>query len=475
MVVLLQLYRLVVILTSEANLYVDEAYYFLWAQSLEWGYYSKPPVIGWVIWLTTNLFGDSEVGVKIGSIFLYPLTTWAVYLIAKELYDEKIAFYTGLMFITLPSVSFSSVIISTDVVLLLFWAWTLLFFFKAVESGERRHWLLAGLFAGLGMLSKYNMVLFLPAALMVLTFHRPYRRHFRSPYLYLAIMLALAIFLPNVWWNYEHGFASFQHTKDISQLENRELIHPNRLGDFLAGQFLVFGPVFFGVLLYLTARWKKFFVQDLGYRNLAIFALFFLGFISTLALLSEANLNWAAPAYIGATVLVSAFLLRKNLAWLLHLSIGLHLVLMASFYHFRTIAPALGVELKWGNDPYKRVLGWDKLGESVQSVWKKYPEAILLGDSRTDLSEMIYYIQPRPFGRHDYWNPDDSLLNHFELFSKMDERIGKDFLYVTRKKTPEGVEGYFDSIHPVKTIEIPMYQNFTRIYSIYLLKGFKGY
>ncbi|HIP47304.1 MAG TPA: phospholipid carrier-dependent glycosyltransferase, partial [Campylobacterales bacterium] len=132
LLVLFWVYRLIVLLNAPYDLYLDEAYYFNWAQNVDWGYYSKPPMLSWLIYLTTSLFGDGQVAIKIGSMILYPITTYVIYLIGLELFDKKVAFYSALIFFTLPSVWMSSMIISTDVVLLLFWSLALLFFIKAI-------------------------------------------------------------------------------------------------------------------------------------------------------------------------------------------------------------------------------------------------------------------------------------------------------------------------------------------------------
>ena len=115
-------YRLALALSSGLTLYVDEAQYWLWAQNLDWGYFSKPPMIALAIWLPTQVCGDSEPCIRAAPLIAYPITTLLVYAAARRLFDNRTALLAGLVFLTMPGVSLSSLIISTDVLLFLFWA-----------------------------------------------------------------------------------------------------------------------------------------------------------------------------------------------------------------------------------------------------------------------------------------------------------------------------------------------------------------
>jgi 4-amino-4-deoxy-L-arabinose transferase-like glycosyltransferase len=110
---LLLVLRLLWIKTNNLELYADEAQYWVWSQHLDFGYYSKPPFVAWIIALSTSLLGNEEVGVRFFSPILHFITGWIVYLTAKE-FDERAAFWAGLVYLTMPAISVSSTIISTD-------------------------------------------------------------------------------------------------------------------------------------------------------------------------------------------------------------------------------------------------------------------------------------------------------------------------------------------------------------------------
>ncbi|HHD78267.1 MAG TPA: hypothetical protein ENK98_01290, partial [Epsilonproteobacteria bacterium] len=63
-IIILSVYRAFMLYTINPDLYIDEAYYWVWSQNFDWGYYSKPPMIAWVISLATGLAGESSLVMK---------------------------------------------------------------------------------------------------------------------------------------------------------------------------------------------------------------------------------------------------------------------------------------------------------------------------------------------------------------------------------------------------------------------------
>ena len=465
-VTIISFYRLFILLHAGIDLYVDEAYYWGWSKELDFGYYSKPPMIAWVIALFGKICGDSQLCIKLPSLVLYPITSIFVYLIAKELFDKRVAFYSGIVFITLPAVSMSSLIISTDVVLLLFWSMSLYFFIKAINSDKNIYWALAAISAGAGLLSKYTMILFLISIFCYLILDERYRRHLKNPKLYLSIITAASIYFPNLLWNAMHHYITFVHTKNLSGIEKSSFLHFNKMVEFLASQFLVFGPIFFGVFLYLLKD-----ITKPKYRLLFCFSLPFLAIITLQALLSKALANWAAPTYIAATILVTAYLIQRKK--LLFAGIIINILMALALYHYHDIAKAMHIELTSKTDPYKRVLGYKELAKKLQPIIAKYPDTKLLFDDRTIMAEMIYYLKPHPFDAQIF-NPEHRIASQYHLKKDLNNHLHENFLYITKKDGKKALP-YFASIKKIATITIRLYKDYARIYNVYLVEDFKGY
>ncbi len=462
------LYRLCILSTLKVDLYIDEAYYFNWAKHLDFGYYSKPPMLSLLIAFTTWLFGDGVLAIKVGANLIYPITAYIIYLIAKELFDERIAFYSALTFITIPAVYLSSLIISTDVVLLFFWALSMLFFIKALKYDSWFDWVMAGVFSGFGLLSKYNFIFFLLSVILIFFYIPKYRKNFKNPKFYIAMLLAFLIFLPNLWWNYQNDFISFVHTKEISHVEGK-LIHPNKFLEFFLAQFIIFGPILFFYFWLLI--FKREVLKDERYFILFAFAITLLGFIMVLSFLSRSFANWAAPSYISALILVVAYLIKNSKKSLVIASIVLHSLLGISLYHYKDIANYFGVDLKKKFDPYHRVVGYSDLISKIKSIKERYPSYYILSKRRGDVAELDYYLKEKTY----IFNPNKEMENQYHMDRDLNKLRGKSFIYVGKDDDEDELKPYFSEVKRIKKISTKVDSDFNRTYTLFEVIRFKGY
>src|SRR6478672_10285310 len=169
------LIRIGVLIATPLQLYPDEAQYWWWAQVPDWGYFSKPPLIAWIVWLTTR-FSDAEWAIRIASPLLHAGTALIVFGIGRIAYDGRVGFWSALIYATLPGISYSSGLISTDVPLLFCWAVALYAFLRARDDENWRRPLLCGVALGVGLLAKYAMLYFLLGAVVAAAGEPPSRR-----------------------------------------------------------------------------------------------------------------------------------------------------------------------------------------------------------------------------------------------------------------------------------------------------------
>jgi 4-amino-4-deoxy-L-arabinose transferase-like glycosyltransferase len=460
--------RLIWLAATTAELYPDEAQYWFWSLHPALGYYSKPPLVAWVIGLTTRVLGDSEFAIRLTAPFLHAIAAAFVYGIAARLYDRRTGFWSALAYITLPGVSLSAFLISTDAVLLPCWAAALYAFIRAREPGGERWWLAVGIAAGLGLLAKYAMAYWLLSAFGYVLLVRDERRHF--PRLLGASLIALLLYLPNVWWNWQHDFVSYRHVRDNAEIAG-VLFHPGAFLEFFASQFAVFGPLCFAALIAIAARPRS--LAEPRARLLAAFALPALVMMLGVGLLSRAQPNWAAPTYVSATVLVVAWALGREWRRGLRIAIAINLAGAVALFGVGDALAAAGIAIPARYDPLHRLHGWRALGQQVGAAMAGYPGLTLLADDRELLAALVYYVRPHPLGAVE-WNPIPGIWDQFLLANNLAGHVGEDFLAVTKHGLIEEMRPVFAEIVPLGTIRSHAGAVRERPYALYILRGYRG-
>jgi hypothetical protein len=468
--------RLLWIASGAADLYPDEAQYWLWSLHPAFGYYSKPPVVAWLIAATTRLAGtDNELAVRMAAPLLHFGTALMVYAIAQRLYDVRTAFWSSIVYATLPGVWVSAVIMSTDAPLLFCWSVALYAFVRAREPagetrGGGRWWWLVGVACGFGLLSKYAMVYWMISALLYLAVYRGERRHL--PRFGAAMVLALLIYAPNFVWNWQNGFVSYHHTEANAALSG-PLFHPANFLAFFGSQFGVFGPVLFGALLVCVALARQT-LRAPREAMLAFFALPTLAMMFVVSFLSRAEPNWSAPTYLSATILVVAFLLAQAPRILIWGSVALHVVAAVAVAEARPLTHLVGYNLPGKYDPLHRLKGWRELGTSVGRMLAENPGTHLMSDDRELMAALVYYISPHPLDSLK-WNGEGGIHDQFDLTTDPKSFIGDDFLLISYRNNIDEITSRFAAVGDVDRITIFLGPGLARVYQVRLLRGFKGY
>lgn len=470
-------FRLMALAVNRTDLFFDEAQYWSWSLVPEFGYYSKPPLIAWIIRAATSVCGHGEACIRAASPILHTATAWFVYLVGRHLYDARTGFWAAIAFATLPGVSFSSGIISTDVPLLLCWAGALYAFVRLMDD-PNGSWLPAvglGTAIGLGLNAKYAMVYFILCAVLFLVTTPARRPLLRDIRLYAALGIAGLLIVPNVIWNARHAFATIGHTADNANW-GRSLFHPAKMAEFFLAQFGVFGPVFFAVLLWsVWQAWRT--SRAEADRLLLWLSLPIIAIITVQAFLSRAHANWAAVAYVPATILVSAQLLRwsDGARWLRG-SIALHGAV--AVFLAAGLASAGRVQLPIENDPLARLLGWKDLGKAIGKELEsarltQRPYRAVLTDERLLTATLIYYLRKdetpvlawRPAGA----KPRD----HYELTRPYQATNGEPVLFVSLNPTGGAVVERFTTVRRLAPITTTAGGANTRAVHLFAVDGLK--
>ncbi|MEO8894413.1 MAG: glycosyltransferase family 39 protein, partial [Rhizomicrobium sp.] len=213
----------------------DEAYYWLWSRHLAAGYYDHPPLIAFLIRGGTLLFGDNEFGVRFCGVLLSIAASWFVWRAAQAiLRDDAKAALAALLFNLTLMTGVEMLAVTPDTPSIVATAAFLFCLAKIQETRDGRWWLWAGVAAGLGLLSKYSGLFAGAGALVWLLTSPRERAWLKTPWPWAGGMLALLIFLPNLWWQSQHDWMTFAF--QFGRVTGGHLTL-RFLGEFIGAQF----------------------------------------------------------------------------------------------------------------------------------------------------------------------------------------------------------------------------------------------
>ncbi|WP_044539224.1 glycosyltransferase family 39 protein [Bradyrhizobium sp. LTSP885] len=247
---------------SVLDLRTDEAYYWTWSKESVLSFLDHPPMIAWFIRFGTAIFGDTNLGVRFSGVVGMLVTQLLLADIVRRVTRNNVravilalllpeaALYYGLL---MAKVAPDTALIPFAVAML----WSLVL---TAQSNDGRWWLAAGLFAGLSLLSKFTAIMLIPAVAAFALVPDWRWRWLRSPYPYLAALIAIAVFSPVLIWNAQHDWASFRFQAVRAIADHGFLLRT--VGEFIGIQFGLVGFVLLPVTLFATVlmAWR-------GYRG----------------------------------------------------------------------------------------------------------------------------------------------------------------------------------------------------------------
>ena len=411
--------RVAGLFASPVELYPEEAQYWLWSRHLAFGYFSKPPMIAWAI-ATTSRFGDGGAWVRLAAPLAHGIAALAIARAGRRLYNGWTGLWGAMLYGLAPGVQLSSAVIATDCLVMAFSAlavWSYAAWLTSESARGRLGWAGAlGLSLGLGGLAKYAIVYIALGLCLHAALSPVVRRRWRGSEVALVAGLAIAALSPNLLWNAAHGFQTVAHTAHSAAwtkttaaapgaptTPHASLVSARAAPGFLLAQFGVFGPVPLVVLLIgaaLALRSRRGGASGSGWSSdgaLGCLIAPALVLILLESLIARANANWAAVAYVPASLLVAAWLLRWRARGWLWLAVGSEAVVMAVFLVAAT-SPRVADAIHMANS-FKRARGWESVDVLVTAQARRLGPAGLSAiavDDRFTFNALSYY------GRHDW-------------------------------------------------------------------------
>ena len=472
--------RLIVVIASPLEIGPDEAQYWRWSRTLDFGYYSKPPLIAWMIALSTAVFGNGEWAIRFFAPILHGVAAYFLFLLGRRAFDDRTGAWAAAIYMLMPGVWLSSTIMSTDAVLLPAWAAALYFLWRLREQPSLANGALAGAAIGLAMLGKYAaLYLFVGAGLAAL-FDRDMRKAILSLAGVAAAAGALLVLSPNLIWNAANGFATVSHTADNANLSEAGF-NPLHVFGFIGDQMAVFGPVtllvlFAGFGLIAGRKDKETTTRELW---LLCFIVPPLVVILGQEIMSRAHANWAATAYPASSVLLASWIGRAfsgeagriKAGPFIRTGVGLN-TLIGVIFAIVWVMPSIGDALGAAN-AFKRVRGWEQTADDLGAIALEHNATALMFDEREVWHGVDYYGYRKPLPPIRAWRRTDHPRSHAEEAGAMqpgeDERV---IVASVRSDFRPRIRADFDAIEPLGTLTVPLGPKRTRELKLYLASGY---
>lgn len=419
----------------------DEAQYWTWSRSLDWGYYSKPPGIAWQIAAGTALFGNTPLGVRFMSIIMAAILSIVVFGLGVACRcTPKTCFWAGLCMALSPLGLMNSFLAITDVGVVVFWALACVVIASALSTNHPPNFYLLGLVILLGALFKWPIYFFWVLVFGLLYWHRSWIN--RS--LFIGILISLCGLLPSVIWNMNHNWVTFRHVGStlLGGSENiaRSVSKGNFL-DFIGAQILLVSPIFFALLV--LAYFKSLKKDTRPPQALFVSSLTCLiplvGF-SLYSLFRKTQGNWCDYIYSGGFVLFAWYACEKmkhGMKWLFGgalLSVVLTLFTFGLPYLQSNNLLNL-ISIPYKTNPFKQNVGWDKLAEVLHSVGYDSNKHFLFSDRYQGTSILSFYSPNQK--RAYFFNLGGIRFNQFSFWPSMaEEHRGKDGYFVVFENNP---------------------------------------
>ncbi len=423
--------------SGQFSLAPDETNYWQWGRHLALGYHDQAPLIAWVIRLSTSLFGQTEMGVRFPSVCSITLASVYLVLLAKRYLGAKSAWYTAVLSQGILVFNVGGLLATPDGLQAAAWAAATYHVARAYENHQWHQWLLSGLWFGLGLLSKYTMVLFLPGAFVYGLLSDRHRPRLFSLEPYVGLVMGSLLFAPVIVWNATHQWNSVRHVAYLGGANEAFSLHLKYFGEFIGSQAGLVSPLVFILGLwswYLAIRqpdglYRKdhWIYPYLFYTSFTMFV-----FFTLLSLHTRVYGNWPAAGYLPASILIPAFFTnisdsapsqrlirwgRKLWPWALGTA-----YLFSGLLMLQVIRPILPIPPKMDRIA-EETTGWKELGIEVEKMRDRMPnpeKTFLFGLRYQIASELAFYVPGQPetvsINRwkrpnvYDYWWEDADLI-----------------------------------------------------------------
>jgi 4-amino-4-deoxy-L-arabinose transferase-like glycosyltransferase len=456
--------------------HADEAYYWAWGQHPALSYLDHPGLHAWLQGLMATLFGWSMAGLRALSLVTAAIVLWVLYVWSRRLAPERWQSYFWLgaaLFWSSPLMTFYTTIATPDRLLVALALLSIHCFALAFANFRegRAHLAplyLGALFLGLATLTKYNGVLLGLGMAAVIVMRADLRGLLRSPHLWLAAALSIALQAPTVIWNLEHGFATISfHAVERADAFDLSRFTLDRTLVLLVETVVLVSPfALWGMARLVFTRAREGFAGSLHSTARGVFTVSSVVTFA-LTLVRYVLFYWNIVAY-AAFFGLAAWFIRSRVMQALQIAYGMILstVLLAQF----TVGPVLlGVGM---TQPYSSdVFGWREVAAAVRAAEAEHGTDFVAGSNWQIAARLGFAL-----GRADLASISEDR-DAYDFWFDEGAIAGRDAIIVDEPRDPEDwayVVAHFDSIEQVGEITPDRLGRPLVTYQLFVGRGYRA-
>jgi len=439
----------------------DEALHWLWSKHPALSYPEHPPLVAYLIYLFTNVFGDNVFGVR----FIFVLMTFFVSILIYDISvlvfkDDRVGFFNAFVFNILPITQFG-ILAKTDIIFMFFYLLTL----YAVLIDD---FYLLSFSLGAAFLSKL-LAPFLILSIFIYFILKKEKFYKRKEFI-PAVLIFLILISPVLIWNFKNNF--FEIKMRFGHQTASGLTYKYFL-ELFSSQFLTYSPFIFPLLIcafFKVLKDKNFEVMSFSFPIIFFFFLF--------SLKARVGVHWPSFAFTVLFLKLGEMFVKTKRKWFYNFSVFFSTVITILIWIIPLVPEIVPKNIyykerkEWLNtNRLNEIWGWDELGKEVKKYYDNIENPKFLLVSRWGLATLIsfYTKETNTFTIYEPTRNGRS----FYLWEDKFRFLGKDaiivFDYKDKKiKTEKLFKDWFEKLDYIETFKIK-----GRIYYIYRGRKFK--
>ena len=397
---------------SNDNLPLDTIEALAWGSNLDWGFNKHPPLSAFAVEVFYQIFGNQDWAYYFLSQLFVVSTFFIIFKFSEDFFKNKIHCLISILLLEgIFFYNFTTPEFNVNVCQLPFWALTVYYCWKGLKQNDITSWLLFGLFAGLGILSKYLFV-YLLIALDVFFIYLIIKRKFNFK-CFVSLISFFIVLLPHLIWLIDNNYITVTYALHRTGIEDSNFFisHISFPSIFLGKQIGILIP-FFVMFLFIISKLKT----KINFKDKKLIFLIVINivpivliFLTSLFMGVKIRTMWMTPFYLFMGVLLVYIFQKKIILKKFKYFISIFLILFIS-------SPIIYFYISITQTNKRTDYAGKEISQIVQKKWdSNFVNKIgVVGGDEWHGGNLSYHLKDRPIWDNIFENTQISSLKNSE-------------------------------------------------------------